>query len=81
MIGKHCPIFAVNREVLIPTAKPTVYTGADPYKISFQVRREKFLIPWFLLINRKSSEVPRIDVHLRYSGGDLLSFGYASPLR
>ncbi|GLU17867.1 hypothetical protein SLE2022_342170 [Rubroshorea leprosula] len=72
MIGKHCPIFAVNREVLIPVAKPTGFTGADPYKISFQVGREKFLIPWLFLINRKSSEVPMIDVHLRYSGGDLL---------
>ncbi|XP_034695039.1 uncharacterized protein LOC117921290 [Vitis riparia] len=71
VVGKHCPIFAVNREVLIPIQKPTGYTGADPYKISFQVGREKFLIPWLLLINRKSSEVPMIDVHLRYSGNDL----------
>ncbi|GAB4833182.1 hypothetical protein Ancab_031426 [Ancistrocladus abbreviatus] len=72
MIGRHCPIFAVSREVLIPIPKPTGYTGADPYKISFQVGREKFLIPWLYIINRKSSEVPMIDVHLRYSGSDLL---------
>ncbi|KAK8519409.1 hypothetical protein V6N13_133331 [Hibiscus sabdariffa] len=71
VIGKHCPIFAVNREVLIPIAKPTGYTGADPYKISFQVGKEKFLVPWLFLINRKSSEVPMIDMNLRYSGGDL----------
>ncbi|KAL5709886.1 hypothetical protein ACHQM5_020516 [Ranunculus cassubicifolius] len=71
MIGRQCPIFAVNREVLIRIEKPTGYTGADPYKISFQVGREKFLIPWLLLINRKSTEVPMIDVHLRYSGTDL----------
>ncbi|GLT32419.1 hypothetical protein SLA2020_070890 [Shorea laevis] len=73
MIGKHCPIFAVNREVLIPIPKPTGYTGADPYKISFQFGREKFLILRPFLIDHKSSEVPTIDVHLRYSGGDLLS--------
>ncbi|PON51614.1 ATP-dependent helicase/deoxyribonuclease subunit B [Parasponia andersonii] len=72
VIGRHCPIFAVNREVLVPIQKPTGYTGADPYKISFQVGREKFLIPWLFVVNRKSSEVPMIDVHLRYSGGDLL---------
>ncbi|XP_044482042.1 uncharacterized protein LOC123208539 [Mangifera indica] len=71
VIGKHCPIFAVNREVLIPIAKPTGFTGADPYKISFQVGREKFLVPWLFVINRKSSEVPMIDMHLRYSGSDL----------
>ncbi|KAF6143090.1 hypothetical protein GIB67_041158 [Kingdonia uniflora] len=71
MIGRHCPLFAVNREVLNPIAKPTGYTGADAYKISFQVGREKFLIPWLLVINRKGSEVPLIDVHLRYSGSDL----------
>ncbi|XP_068641653.1 uncharacterized protein [Aristolochia californica] len=71
VIGRQCPIFAVNREVLIPIAKPTGYTGADPYKISFQVGREKFLIPWLLVINRKSPEVPMIDVHLRYTGSDL----------
>ncbi|RXH81982.1 hypothetical protein DVH24_036323 [Malus domestica] len=71
MIGRHCPIFAVNREVLVPIAKPMGYTGADAYKISFQVGREKFLIPWLFVINRKSSEVPMIDVHLRYSGSDL----------
>lgn len=72
MIGKHCPIFRVNREVLIPIPNPTGYTGADPYKISFQVGREKYHVPWLFVINRKSSEVPMIDVHLRYSGGDLL---------
>ncbi|KAB5561794.1 hypothetical protein DKX38_006751 [Salix brachista] len=64
MIGKHCPIFAVNREVLIPIARPTGYTGTDPYKLSFQVGKEKLLIPWLFVINRKSSEVPMIDVHL-----------------
>ncbi|KAG2691111.1 hypothetical protein I3843_09G216100 [Carya illinoinensis] len=64
VIGRHCPTFAVNREVLIPLQKPVGYTGADPYKISFQVGREKFLIPWLLVVNRKSSEVPMIDVHL-----------------
>ncbi|CAK9144480.1 unnamed protein product [Ilex paraguariensis] len=72
MIGRHCPIFAVNREVLVPVPKPTGYTGADPYKLSFQVGREKFYIPWLFVVNRKSSEVPMIDVHLRYSGSDLL---------
>ncbi|XP_008442331.1 uncharacterized protein LOC103486235 isoform X1 [Cucumis melo] len=71
MIGRHCPIFGVNREVLVPIPKPVGYTGADPYKISFQVGKEKFLVPWLLVINRKSAEVPMIDVHLRYSGSDL----------
>ncbi|KAH7672504.1 hypothetical protein IHE45_09G059300 [Dioscorea alata] len=71
VIGRHCPMFGVNREVLIPIEKPIGYTGADPYKISFQVGHEKFLIPWLLVINRKSTEVPMIDVHLRYTGGDL----------
>ncbi|XP_020585563.1 uncharacterized protein LOC110028162 isoform X2 [Phalaenopsis equestris] len=71
LIGRHCPIFAVNREVLMPIAKPTGFTGADPYKISFQVGNEKFYIPWLLVLNRKSTEVPMIDVHLRYSGSDL----------
>ncbi|XLS90802.1 hypothetical protein HN51_066810 [Arachis hypogaea] len=70
LIGRHCPIFAVNREVLMPIPKPTGYTGADPYKISFQVGREKFLIPWLLIVNRKSTEVPMIEVELRYSGND-----------
>ncbi|KAL8141038.1 hypothetical protein V2J09_007059 [Rumex salicifolius] len=72
MIGRHCPIFAVNREALIPIPKPVGFTGADPYKISFQVGREKFIIPWLYVINRSSREVPMIDVHLRYSGNDLL---------
>ncbi|KAI3474280.1 hypothetical protein Pfo_029068 [Paulownia fortunei] len=72
MIGRHCPIFAVNRETLIPIPKPTGYTGADPYKISFQVGQEKFYVPWLFVINRKSSEVPMIEMHLRYSGADLL---------
>lgn len=72
VIGRHCPVFAVNREVLIPIAKPTGYTGADPVKISLQVGKEKFLVPWLFIINRKSSEVPMIDIRLRYSGNDLL---------
>ncbi|KAL9238939.1 hypothetical protein vseg_013305 [Gypsophila vaccaria] len=72
MIGRQCPIFAVNREVLISIPKPTGFTGADPYKITFQVGREKFQLPWLYVINRRSSEVPMIDMHLSYSGGDLL---------
>ncbi|XP_071721137.1 uncharacterized protein [Rutidosis leptorrhynchoides] len=72
MIGRHCPIFGVNREVLVPISKPTGFTGADPYKISFQVGKEKYYIPWLLVVNRKKSEVPMIDVHLRYSGSDFL---------
>ncbi|KAL7136088.1 hypothetical protein ABFS83_10G005400 [Erythranthe nasuta] len=72
MIGRHCPVFAVNRESLIPIPKPTGYTGSDPYKISFQVGQEKFYIPWLFVINRKSTEVPMIEIHLRYSGADLL---------
>ncbi|KAJ0790958.1 hypothetical protein HanOQP8_Chr01g0000271 [Helianthus annuus] len=39
---------------------------------SFQVGKEKYYIPWLLVINRKSSEVPMIDVHLRYSASDFL---------
>jgi len=31
---------------------------------SFQVGREKFLIPWLLVVNRKSTEVPMIEVDL-----------------
>jgi len=71
ILGHHCPIFGVNREVLFPIPKPTGYTGADAYKISFLVGREKFLIPWLLVINRKSSEIPMIDIHLRFSGSDI----------
>ncbi|KAL8517072.1 hypothetical protein ACS0TY_015344 [Phlomoides rotata] len=71
MIGRHCPIFAVNREALIPISKPTGYTGADPYKISFQVGHENFYVPWLFVINRKSPEVPMIEMHLKYSGADL----------
>ncbi|KAK3405003.1 uncharacterized protein LOC104425104 [Eucalyptus grandis] len=72
VIGRNCPQFAVNREVLVPIPRPEGFTNADPYKVSFQVGREKFLVPWLFLINRNSKEVPMIDMHLRYSGSDLL---------
>ncbi|KAK9755827.1 hypothetical protein RND81_01G053700 [Saponaria officinalis] len=58
MIGRQCPIF-----VLISIPKPTGFTGADPYKITFQVGREKFQLSWLYVINRRSSEVPMIDMH------------------
>ncbi|XLS77942.1 hypothetical protein HN51_062167 [Arachis hypogaea] len=44
--------------------KANGYTGADPYKISFQVGREKFLIPWLPVVNQKSTEVSMIEVEL-----------------
>ncbi|CAL4895503.1 unnamed protein product [Urochloa decumbens] len=72
VVGRHCPAFAVNREVLMPIPKPTGFTGADPYKITFQIGHEKFHVPWLYVINRKTSEVPMIDFHLKYSGNDLL---------
>ncbi|GJM94720.1 hypothetical protein PR202_ga11393 [Eleusine coracana subsp. coracana] len=72
VVGRHCPAFAVNREVLMPIPKPTGFTGADPYKITFQIGHEKFHVPWLYVINRKSSQVPLIDFHLKYSGNDLL---------
>uniref|UniRef100_A0A0E0DMM4 Uncharacterized protein n=1 Tax=Oryza meridionalis TaxID=40149 RepID=A0A0E0DMM4_9ORYZ len=58
--------------VMMPIPKPTGFTGADPYKITFQIGHEKFHLPWLYVINRKSSEVPMIDFHLKYSGNDLL---------
>ncbi|KAL5661597.1 hypothetical protein ACJX0J_028722, partial [Zea mays] len=72
VVGRHCPAFAVNREVLMPIPKPTGFTGADPYKITFQIGHEKFHVPWLYVINRKTSEVPLIDFHLKYSGNDIL---------
>ncbi|KAB8098272.1 hypothetical protein EE612_027361 [Oryza sativa] len=72
VVGRHCPSFAVNHEVMMPIPKPTGFTGADPYKITFQIGHEKFHLPWLYVINRKSSEVPMIDFHLKYSGNDLL---------
>lgn len=56
----------------MPITKPTGFTGADPYKITFQIGHEKFHVPWLYVINRKSSEVPLIDFHLKYTGNDLL---------
>lgn len=38
--------------------------GNVAFSRSFQVGREKFLIPWLFVINRNSREVPMIDVHL-----------------
>ncbi|KAK7320446.1 hypothetical protein VNO77_29923 [Canavalia gladiata] len=62
LIGCHCPIFTMNHEVLMPIPKPTGVTGADAYKISFEIGRKKISIPWLLVVNRKSSKVPMIDV-------------------
>ncbi|KAJ7534315.1 hypothetical protein O6H91_13G089300 [Diphasiastrum complanatum] len=70
-LGRHCPRFGIDREVVLPVPKPQEYTGADSYKISFQVGKEKFSTPWLLVVGRQNSEVPIIDFTLRYSGGDL----------
>ncbi|MCO5563684.1 hypothetical protein L7F22_017331 [Adiantum nelumboides] len=71
VLGHHCPRFGIDREVLLPIPKPTGYTGADPYKISLQIGREKFHTPWLFVVGRQSAEVPMITVKLRYAGGDL----------
>ncbi|KAJ4782375.1 ATP-dependent helicase/deoxyribonuclease subunit B [Rhynchospora pubera] len=71
VVGRHCPVFAVNKEVLMPITKPVGFTGADPYKLSFQIGHEKLYVPWLYVINRKSPEVPMIDFHLKYSGNDI----------
>eukprot|EP00249_Psilotum_nudum_P005231 c18686_g1_i1 orf=276-926(+) len=71
VLGHHCPRFAIDREVLLPIPKPSGYTGADPYKISLQFGKEKFTTTWLYVIGRQGPDVPMIDVHLRYSGGDL----------
>ncbi|KAF3333592.1 hypothetical protein FCM35_KLT01283 [Carex littledalei] len=71
VVGRYCPVFAVNKEVLMPIPKPVGFTGADPYKLSFQIGHEKVYVPWLYVINRKSPEVPMIDFHLKYSGNDI----------
>ncbi|KAJ1691312.1 hypothetical protein LUZ63_015467 [Rhynchospora breviuscula] len=71
VVGRHCPVFAVNKEVLMPITKPVGFTGADPYKLLFQIGHEKLYVPWLYVINRKSPEVPMIDFHLKYSGNDI----------
>ncbi|OAE34071.1 hypothetical protein AXG93_4280s1200 [Marchantia polymorpha subsp. ruderalis] len=32
-LGRHCPRFGIDNEVVLPLPKPTGYTGADPYKM------------------------------------------------
>jgi len=68
-LGRHCPKFGVDTEVVMPLPKPVGYTVSESYKVSFQFGREKYLTPWLLVIGRK--EVPMLEVTLRYSGGDL----------
>ncbi|KAI5663124.1 hypothetical protein M9H77_22447 [Catharanthus roseus] len=64
MIGRHCPIFAVNREVLVPLPKPTGYTGADPYKISPQMAAPLRIIKLFDLIRMMRYAWSCADVEL-----------------
>ncbi|CAM6106541.1 unnamed protein product [Calypogeia fissa] len=71
-LGRHCPRFGMNSEVVLPLPKPTGYTGSDPYKISFSFGNERYGTPWLFVIGRKGPDVPMIDVNLRYAGGDLL---------
>ncbi|XP_026388829.1 sister chromatid cohesion 1 protein 1-like isoform X4 [Papaver somniferum] len=52
MIGRQCPIFGVNREVLVPLAKPTGYTGADPYKMMAATLHKKL----------KRRELDKLDI-------------------
>jgi len=68
-LGRHCPHFGIDSEVVMPIPKPTGYSEAETYKIAFQFGREKYLTPWLLVVGRR--EVPLLDVTLRHSGGDL----------
>ncbi|XP_024525029.1 uncharacterized protein LOC9654870 [Selaginella moellendorffii] len=70
-LGRHCPRFGINREVVVPIPKPVGYSGADPYKISLQFGHERITTPWLFIVGRQSSKMPMIDVTLRYTGGDL----------
>ncbi|KAJ0964185.1 hypothetical protein J5N97_029307 [Dioscorea zingiberensis] len=77
-----CPIFAVNREVLIPLEKPIGYTGADPYKIS---STSDPLMAGELFGGHQSPSVnPRVtwegcSVLLDINDGDRLVFARLSP--
>lgn len=71
-LGRHCPRFGIDSEVILPLPKPTGYTGADPYKILLQFGTEKYGTPWLFVIGRKGPDVPMIDVNLRYAGADLV---------
>ncbi|BBN16938.1 hypothetical protein MPTK1_7g10600 [Marchantia polymorpha subsp. ruderalis] len=71
-LGRHCPRFGIDNEVVLPLPKPTGYTGADPYKISLQFGSERYQTPWLFVVGRQSPEVPMIDVTLRYAGSDFL---------
>ncbi|KAL3698920.1 hypothetical protein R1sor_016942 [Riccia sorocarpa] len=71
-LGRHCPRFGIDNEVVLPLPKPQGYTGADPYKISLQFGSEKYQTPWLFVIGRSSMDVPMIDVTLRYAGSEFL---------
>ncbi|KAG0562477.1 hypothetical protein KC19_9G149700 [Ceratodon purpureus] len=68
-LGRHCPHFGVDTEVVMPLPKPVGFTESESYKVSFQFGKEKYLTPWLLVIGRK--QVPMLEVTLRHSGGDL----------
>ncbi|KAL2614251.1 hypothetical protein R1flu_025943 [Riccia fluitans] len=71
-LGRHCPRFGIDNEVVLPLPKPTGYTGTDPYKIALLFGSEKYQTPWLFVVGRSSMEVPMIDVTLRYAGSDFL---------
>eukprot|EP00246_Nothoceros_aenigmaticus_P003544 TRINITY_DN14718_c0_g1_i1.p1 TRINITY_DN14718_c0_g1~~TRINITY_DN14718_c0_g1_i1.p1 ORF type:complete len:221 (-),score=27.31 TRINITY_DN14718_c0_g1_i1:267-929(-) len=71
-LGRHCPRFLLDKEVVVPVPKPIGYTNSDEYKLSFEFGREKFITSWLLVIGRQSTEVPMLDVTLKHTGGDLV---------
>eukprot|EP00245_Coleochaete_scutata_P006194 TRINITY_DN20405_c0_g1_i1.p1 TRINITY_DN20405_c0_g1~~TRINITY_DN20405_c0_g1_i1.p1 ORF type:complete len:229 (+),score=32.41 TRINITY_DN20405_c0_g1_i1:91-777(+) len=71
VIGRDCPRFGINHEVVLPIPRPVGYSQGDAYKLALTIGREKFSTPWLLVMGLKHTEVPTVEVTLKHFGGEL----------
>eukprot|EP00850_Spirogloea_muscicola_P022549 SM000300S11724 [mRNA] locus=s300:19943:21864:- [translate_table: standard] len=57
--------------VVLPVPRPVGYSPGEPYKLSLQFGKERFVTPWLFVLGRKGPDIPVVDVTLAHFAGEL----------
>lgn len=71
LLGRHCPMFARDRLVVVPIPQPTGFESVEEYKLSLEFDGGRFVTPWLTYLGAGAPRMPMLRIVFRYTGDEI----------